>query len=89
MIACLFAGVSIPHKDVSKVDGGNRKSVHPLLSPSQLNEEELEQSNRQLAAAVEDLVITSDQDQDAIDPAIVSLRKQAAQPYSAFASIPK
>jgi len=67
----------------------DKKKVHPILSPSQLNEEELERSNRELAAAVEDLIIKSDQDQDAIDPAIVSLRKQATQPYSAFASSPK
>ena len=56
-----------------------------MLSPSQLNEEELERSNRELAAAVEDLVIKSDQDQDAIDPAIVSLRRQSSQSYGAFA----
>ncbi|XP_039264448.2 protein PAT1 homolog 1-like [Styela clava] len=42
-----------------------------------LDEDELELSNQQLAAAVEELVLNSDQDQDAIDPAIVSLRKES------------
>lgn len=47
-----------------------------------LNEDELEISNQQLAAAVEELVLKSDQDQDAIDPAIVSLRKESRpSPY--------
>uniref|UniRef100_H2YFN2 Uncharacterized protein n=1 Tax=Ciona savignyi TaxID=51511 RepID=H2YFN2_CIOSA len=45
-------------------------------SPSQLDDDELERSNQQLAAAVEELVLNSDQDQDMIDPAIVSLRRQ-------------
>jgi len=49
----------------------------PLLSPSHLTDKELELSNQQLAAAVEELVLNSDQDQDAIDPAIVSLKKQS------------
>lgn len=42
-----------------------------------LDEDELELSNQQLAAAVEELVLNSDHDQDAIDPAIVSLRKES------------
>lgn len=42
-----------------------------------LDDEEIELSNQQLAAAVEELVLNSDQDQDAIDPAIVSLRKES------------
>lgn len=42
-----------------------------------MNDDELERSNQQLAAAVEELVLNSDQDQDVIDPAIVSLRKES------------
>lgn len=42
-----------------------------------LDDDELELANRQLAAAVEELVLNSDQDQDVIDPAIVSLRKES------------
>ncbi|CAK8692235.1 unnamed protein product [Clavelina lepadiformis] len=61
----------------------------PLLSPSQLNEEELELSNQQLAAAVEELVLNSDQDQDAIDPAIVSLRRQATPSAGKLPASPK
>nr|CAB3264672.1 protein PAT1 homolog 1 [Phallusia mammillata] len=56
----------------------------PLLSPSQLNDEDIELSNQQLAAAVEELVLNSDLDQDSIDPAIVSLRKQSLPSPSAI-----
>lgn len=47
-----------------------------------MDDEELELSNQQLAAAVEELVLNSDQDQDVIDPAIVSLRKESKGSYN-------
>uniref|UniRef100_H2XSE6 mRNA decay factor PAT1 domain-containing protein n=1 Tax=Ciona intestinalis TaxID=7719 RepID=H2XSE6_CIOIN len=58
------------HEAIPLLHIQNLKTTKSLHSPLQLDDEELERSNQQLAAAVEELVLNSDQDQDMIDPAI-------------------
>nr|XP_002127239.1 protein PAT1 homolog 1 [Ciona intestinalis] len=67
---------NIESENNNQVDDLQPFTFESLHSPLQLDDEELERSNQQLAAAVEELVLNSDQDQDMIDPAIVSLRRQ-------------